>query len=113
MDGAVRWDSMSPKLLRTFGDRGARESSEKDWLQHIYERGNMTRFEYCENSQSSLIYIRAIQGHTGGNKIALELMGHVAIPYNRKELVFHRGYSFNIKSILETGLIAGGKESKE
>ena len=73
----------------------------------------MTRFEYCEHSKSSLIYIRAIQGHTGGNKIAPELMGHVAIPYNRKELVFHRGCSFNIKSILETGLIAGGKESKE
>ena len=72
----------------------------------------MTRFEYCEYSNSSLMYIRAIQGHTGGNKIALELMGHVAIPYIRKELVFHRGCSFDIKSILETGLIAGKKRKQ-
>ena len=79
MDGVVRWDSIGPKLLRTFGDRGARESSEMDWLQHIYE-GNMTRFEFCENSKSVLLYFRAIQGHTGGNKMALELMGHVVIP---------------------------------
>ena len=45
--------------------------------------------------------------------MAPELMGHVAIPYNEKEFVFHRGCSFNIKSILVTGLIAGGRESKE
>ena len=49
------------------------------------------------------MYIRAIQGHTGENMIAPELMGHVAIPHNWKYFVFHRGCSFN----------TGGKESKE
>ena len=39
------------------------------------------RFQYCMNSKKSLLYIRAIQGHTGGNSIAPELMGHVAVPY--------------------------------
>ena len=37
------------------------------------------RFQFC-------VYIRAIQGHTGGNLIALELMGHVAIPYKWKRI---------------------------
>ena len=41
--------------------------------------------------------------------IAPELMGHVPIPFNWKEFVFHRGCSFN----LETGLIKGGKGTKE
>ena len=59
------------------------------------------------------MYIRAIQGHTGGSMIAPELMGHVTIPYNWKDFVFHRGRSFNINSILETGLIAAGRNSKE
>ena len=45
--------------------------------------------------------------------IAPELMGHVAIAYDWKEFVFHRGCSFSIQSILENGLIAGGKQSKE
>ena len=62
-------------------------------------------FEYCESSKNSLVYIRPIQGHSGGNMIAPELMGHVAIPHNGKELVFHRGCSFNINSILETDLL--------
>ena len=45
--------------------------------------------------------------------IAPELMGHVAIPDNWKEFLFHRGFAFNIKSILEQGLTASGRESKE
>ena len=44
---------------------------------------------------------------------ALELMGHVAIPFKWKEFVFHRGRSFDLKSILDAGLIAGAKKSKE
>ena len=47
---------------------------------HIYEGSNKMRFQYCMNSKKSLLYIRAIQGHTGGNFMAPELMGHVAVP---------------------------------
>ena len=36
-----------------------------------------TRLQYCKNSHDVLLYIRAFQGHTGGNVIASELMGHV------------------------------------
>ena len=43
------------------------------------------RFEYCESSKGSLLYIRAIQGHTGGIMIAPELSGHVDIVWNWKE----------------------------
>ena len=49
-------------------------------LQHIYKVSNKSWFQYCKNSQDVKWYIRAIQGHTGGNVIAPELMGHVAIP---------------------------------
>ena len=65
------------------------------------------------NSKNSLLYFRVIQGHTGGNLIAPELMGHVAIPYKWKESLFHRGCSFNVTSILTSGLRAGVRESKE
>ena len=59
------------------------------------------------------MYTRAIQGHTGGNMIAPAFVGHVAIPYNLKDIVFHRGCYFNIKSILETRLTARGRERKQ
>ena len=65
------------------------------------------------NSKNSLLYIRAIQGHTSGNLTALELMGHVAIPCKWREFLFHRGCSFDVTSIIKSGLIAGGRESKE
>ena len=72
-----------------------------------------TRFQYCQNSCNALLYVRAIQGDTGGYSIEPELMGHVVIPFNWKQILFHRGCSFNLKSILEAGLIGGGKESRE
>ena len=60
---------------------------------HIYEGSNKMRFQYCMNSKKSLLYIRTIQGHAGGNLIAPELMGRVAIPDKWKEFLFHRGCS--------------------
>ena len=40
-------------------------------------------------------------------------MGHAVIPYKWKEYLFHRGCSFNCTSILQSGLIAGGRASRE
>ena len=64
-------------------------------------------------NENSLLHIRAIQGHTGGNLIAPDFVGHVAIPYKWKEFLFHRGCSCNVTSLLKSGLFAGGRESKE
>ena len=74
-DGAVDWDTMIPNLLRAFGDRRARYFSHKDWLRKHSYGSNKTRFEYCENLKGILMYVRAIQGHTGGMTILLGLMG--------------------------------------
>ena len=79
-DGAVHWNSMGPKLRKASEKAGGHKLSDPDWLQKIYKGSNKTRFRYCKNSRDVLVYIRAIQGHTGGNVIAPELMGHVAIP---------------------------------
>ena len=39
-------------------------------------------------------------------------MSRVEIRYKWKEFVLHTGCSFNVGSILETGLIAGGREKR-
>ena len=98
-DGAVHWKSMSSKLRYAFPKDGGDSSK--------------TRFEFCKNSCNDLLYIRAIQGRTGGEVVAPELVVHVDIPFNWNEFLFHRGRSFNLKSISDAGIIAGGKESKE
>ena len=46
-DGAVHWNSIVPKLLAAFGNRGARKCSDTDWLHNIYKGSSKTRFEYC------------------------------------------------------------------
>ena len=56
---------------------------------------------------------RAIQGYAGGDVIRPELMGHVTIPLKWKESLYQMGSSFNINSILQAGLISGGKGTKE
>ena len=85
------------------------------WLAsaYFYKRSNKTRFQHCKNSRDVLLYIRAIQGHNGGNLIVPELMGHVAIPNTWKEFLLHRGCSRDVTSILKSRLIAVGRASKE
>ena len=41
---------------------------------------NKVRFKYCETSRKDLVYVRAFQGHSGGETIAPDLGGHVLLP---------------------------------
>ena len=65
-----------------------------DWITFNWKGSNKTRFQYCQNSCNKLLCLRAIQGHTGGEKIPPEMLGHAPIPHNWKEFAFHRGCSF-------------------
>ena len=65
-DGAVHWKSMGPKLRTAFLKAGEQKFSDSDWLQYINKGCNNTRYQCCKNSRDVLLYIRAIQGHTGG-----------------------------------------------
>ena len=107
----MHWGTTTPVLLKAFAKHGARDFSEKYWLRLVHEGSSKTRFEYCEDSKNSLAYLRAIQGLSGGILVDPELMEYIRNPCNWKECIFHRGCSFSIQSILENGLIPGGKES--
>ena len=51
----------------------------------------------ARNSKSVLWYFPAIQGRTGGDMSAPELMGHAAVPQKLREFVFHRGWSSSLE----------------
>ena len=112
-DGAFRWISITSKLRHAFLKDGGMKFDDAEWIDHIWKGSSTTRFQCFKNSCDGLLYVRAVQGHTGGEVIAPELMGHVAVLFNWKEFIFHRGCAFNSKSIPDAGLIAGGKEGKE
>ena len=92
---------------------GGKKFSDDECIDHFWKGSSKTRIQYCKHSCHDLLYVRAVQGHTGGEVMAPELMGQVTVPFNGKELIFHRGFALNSKSISGAGLVAGEKESKE
>ena len=88
-DGAIHSKLILLKLIVTFQRDGSHDFTDRDWINYILER-NKTRSQYCHNSCNKLLHIRAIQGHTGGDMIEPEMMGHVFIRIKWKQFVFHQ-----------------------
>ena len=71
--------------------------------------GSKRRCQYCSDNLGTILYLRALQGHSGSNFIDPAPQDHVMIgpgifPYN-----YHVGSNFNLHSILSNGLIPGGQ----
>ena len=85
--------------------------SDNRWLACLAAGGGpKRRYQYCPDYLGSIIYLRALQGHSGDNIIDLEMQDHVLITPGTFPYVYHVGSNFNIPSILSNGLIPGGLE---
>ena len=74
--------------------------------------GNKKRFQYCtDSSGQEILYLRALQGHSGRNLIDPTLQDNVSIPNNFFEYIYHIGCGINLHSITNSGLILGGQNS--
>ena len=74
--------------------------------------GNKKRFQYCTDpSGQEILYLRALQGHSGRNPIDPTLQDNVSIPNNFFENIHHTGCAISLHSITNSGLIAGGQNS--
>ena len=74
--------------------------------------GNKKKFQYCTDpSGQEILYLRALQGHSGRNPIDPTLQDNVLIPYNFFEYIYHIGCAIILHSITNSGLIAGGQNS--
>ena len=71
--------------------------------------GAKRRFQYCTDDSGAIIYLRALQGHSGRNLIDLSLQDNVVIPSNFFQHIHHVGCAFNLHSIINNGLILGGQ----
>ena len=71
--------------------------------------GSKRRYQYCSDYLGSIIYLRALQGHSGGNLIDLTLQDHVLIEPGVFPYIYHVGSNFSISSIISNGLIPGGQ----
>ena len=74
--------------------------------------GNKKRFQYCSDSSGQeILYLRALQGHSGRNPIDPTLQDNVLIPNNFFEYIYHFGCAVSLHSITNSGLIAGRQNS--
>ena len=93
-DGAVRFEG----LASTFRSRITSPShwSIRTWLSFLQRGGGVQkRFQYClnPNSPEYFLYLRAIQGHSGGALVDPTLQGNVIVPDDFIEHVYHVGNS--------------------
>ena len=75
--------------------------------------GNKKRFQYCTDpSGQGILYLRALQGHSGRNLIDPSLQDNVLILDGFFEYIYHIGcaVSFTLH-ITNSGLTAGGQNS--
>ena len=75
--------------------------------------GAKRRHQYCTDSSGIIVYLRALQGHSGRNLIDPSLQDNVIIPSNFFQHIYHVGCAFNLHSIINNGLILGGQNSSK
>ena len=77
------------------------------------EGGVKIRFQHCIGDSGTIVYFRALQGHSGCNLVDLSLQDNVDIPSNFFQHTYHIGCAFNLHSIINSGLIFGGQSSSK
>ena len=71
--------------------------------------GKKKRYQYCTDSSGIILYLRALQGHSGRSLIDPTLQDNVIIPDGFFKYIYHVGCAINLHSIINSGLIAGGQ----
>ena len=71
--------------------------------------GSKRRFQYCTDSSGIILYLRALEGHSGRSLIDPTLQDNVVIPSNFFQHIYHVGCAINLHSIINSGLILGGQ----
>ena len=72
--------------------------------------GSKRRYQYCSDNLGTIIYLRALQGHSGSNLIDPTSQDNVVIGTGIFRYIYHIGCAFNLHSIINNGLIPGGQD---
>ena len=73
--------------------------------------GSKRRYQYCCDNSGRILYLRALQGHSGNNLIDPTFQDNVVIESGIFHQIYHIGCAFNLHSIINSGLIPGGQDS--
>ena len=105
-DGAVHFWRIKENLQNQFPQ--SIHWSDDRWKACLAAGGEAKRrFQYCTDDSGTIVYLRALQGHSGRNLIDPSLKNNVVIPSNFFQHIYHIGCAFNLHSIINSGLIPG------
>ena len=65
------------------------------------------KYQYCTDSSGTILYLQALQGHSGRNLIDPTLPDNLVIPDCFFKYIYHVGCAVNLHSIINSGLIPG------
>ena len=101
-DGAIEFWRLKDGLRYEF--ENSQHWSDEMWKGRMAGGGgHKKRFHYCtDSSGQEILYLRALQGHSGRNPIDPSLQDNVLIPDNFFDYIYHIGCAI-------TGLIPGGQ----
>ena len=86
--------------------------SDERWKSCLSAGGcSKRRYQYCSDNSGNILYLRALQGHSGHNLIDPTLQDNVMIESGIFHYIYHIGCAFNLHSIVNNGLIPGGQDS--
>ena len=108
-DGAIEFWRIKDDLQKYF--LHCRHWSDDKWKSAMAGGGgHKKRFQYCADSSGRILYLRALQGHSGRNLIHLSSQDNVVIPDGFFKYICHVvGCAINLHSFINSGLITGGK----
>ena len=72
--------------------------------------GSKRRYQYCSDDSGTILFLRALQGHSGSNLIDPTLQDNVVIGTGIFNYIYHIGCAINLQSIINNGLIPGGQD---
>ena len=111
-DGAVHFWRIEENLQNPFTQ--STRLSDGRWKACLAAGGGAKRrFQYCTDDSGTIVYFRALQGHSGRNLIDPSLQDNVVIQSGFFHLIYHIGCAFNLHSIINSGLILGGQNSSK
>ena len=112
-DGAIEFWRRKEYLRNHFEQ--SQHRSDEEWKSTMAKGGgNKKRFQYCTDpSRQEILYLRALQGHSGRNLIDPSLQDNVLIPGDFFEYIYHIGWAINLHSIMNSGLIPGGQNLRK
>ena len=108
-DGAIQFWRIKLHLRNQFSQ--VQHWSDERWKSCLAAGGgSKRRYQYCSDDSGTILYLRALQGHSGHNLIDPTLQDNVIIQRGIFHHIYHIGCAFNLHSIINNGLIPGGQD---